>query len=250
MYHWLEQTASELLGANNSDDLEWCLVLAAWFYLLTFGVFTIVLPAPYGKFSEQASSFPLLDKLTGIKISAPLAWCVQELPAFLVPFTAFISVGLDSKTMLLLPFLAHYANRSLLYPMLLNASSRPVPLLTIVNAFLFCLFNGLMQSQVALVASERILTFSSSGNRQHGLLKADSALELARPILVPARNGHQHPLGLSDAGLATSWRNRLQDPAWWPLLLHLSSQLLWRDIGVVRLCCGCSGERFHLEQLI
>ena len=249
MYHWLEQTASELLGANNSDDLEWRLVLAAWFYLLTFGVFTIVLPAPYGKFSEQASSFPLLDKLTGIKVSAPLAWCVQEVPAFLIPFTAFISFGLDSKTMHLLPFLAHYANRSLLYPMLLNASSRPVPILTIVNAFLFCLFNGLMQSQVALVASERILTLSSSGNRQHGLLKADSALELARPILVPARNGHQHPLGLSDAGLASSGRNRLQDPVWWPLLQDLSSQLLWRDIGVVWLCCGCSGERTFVTTL-
>ena len=148
MYHWLEQTTSELLGANSSDDLEWRLVLAAWLYLLTFGLFTIILPAPYGKFSEQASRVPLLEKLTSIKLSAPLAWCVQELPAFLVPLAAFISYGVDSKTILLLPFLAHYANRSLMYPLLLNASSRPVPLLTTANAFIFCLFNGILQSQV------------------------------------------------------------------------------------------------------
>ena len=149
MYHWLEETTSELLGADNPDELEQRLVLGAWLYLLTFGLCTVVLPAPYGKFSEQASSLPLIDGLTAIKLSAPLAWFVQEVPAFILPFTALISLGLDSKTFCLLPFLAHYANRSLLYPLLLNKSSRPVPLLTTANAFLFCLYNGLLQSQVA-----------------------------------------------------------------------------------------------------
>ena len=149
MYHWLEETTSELVAANNSDQLEQRLVLVAWLYLLTFGLFTVILPAPYGKFSEQAANLPLLDRLTAIKLSAPFAWFLQELPAFLLPFTALISFGLDSNTLHLLPFLAHYANRSILYPLLLNKSSRPVPLLTTANAFLFCLFNGLLQSQVA-----------------------------------------------------------------------------------------------------
>ena len=157
MYHWLEETTSNLVGANNSDELEHRLVLAAWVYLLTFGLFTVILPAPYGKFSEQAASLPLLDRLTSVKLSAQFAWFLQELPAFLLPFTALISFGLDSKTLLLLPFLAHYSNRSLLYPLLLNKGSRPVPLLTTASAFLFCLFNGLLQSQVAF-ATERLLT--------------------------------------------------------------------------------------------
>ena len=148
MYHWLEQTTSELVGANNSDELQQRLLFAGWLYLLTFGLTTLVLPAPYGKFSEQAASFPLMDRLTAIKLSAPFAWFLQELPAFLLPFSALISFGLDSKTLHLLPFLVHYANRSLLYPLLLNKSSRPVPLLTTANAFIFCLFNGLLQSQV------------------------------------------------------------------------------------------------------
>ena len=157
MYHWLEATASKFLGADNSDDLEWLLVLGAWLYLLSFGLVTIVLPAPYGKFSEQASRLPLMDLLTAIKLPAPIAWSVQEMPAFIYAFITVISFGLNSRTLYLLPFLAHYANRSLLYPLLLNQGSRPMPLLTTANAFLFCLFNGLLQSQVAF-ARERLLT--------------------------------------------------------------------------------------------
>ena len=75
--------------------------------------------------------------------------CVQELPAFLVAFSALTCLGVNSTTWHLLPFLVHYANRSLVYPALLNSGSRPVPLLTVANAFLFCLYNGLLQSQVS-----------------------------------------------------------------------------------------------------
>ena len=53
MYIWLEETASSLLGADNADELEWRLLVVACIYFLTFGLVTIVLPAPYGKFSEE-----------------------------------------------------------------------------------------------------------------------------------------------------------------------------------------------------
>ena len=158
MYHWLEASASKFLGSDNSDDLEWRLVLGAWLYLLSFGLVTIVLPAPYGKFSEQASRLPLMDLLTAIKLPAPMAWSIQEMPAFIYPLITVISFGLNSSTLYLLPFIAHYANRSLLYPLLLNKSSRSVPLLTISNAFLFCLYNGLLQSQVVFSNSPALVS--------------------------------------------------------------------------------------------
>ena len=97
MYHWLEETTSELVGADNSDELEQRLVFAGWLYLLTFGLTTLVFPAPYGKFSEQAASFPLMDWLTAIKLSAPFAWFLQELPAFLLPFSALIPCPLRQQ---------------------------------------------------------------------------------------------------------------------------------------------------------
>ena len=94
MYIWLEETASSLLGADNADELEWRLLVVACIYFLTFGLVTIVLPAPYGKFSkeallicnclrigkfsEQASTLPLIDRLTTVKLAAPLAWCVLD----------------------------------------------------------------------------------------------------------------------------------------------------------------------------
>ena len=53
MYIWLEETASSLLGADNADELERRLLVVACIYFLTFGLVTIVLPAPYGKFSEE-----------------------------------------------------------------------------------------------------------------------------------------------------------------------------------------------------
>ena len=197
MYHWLEAPASKFLGADNSNDLEWRLVLGAWLYLLSFGLITIVLPAPYGKFSEQASRLPLMDLLTAIKLPAPIAWSVQEMPALTYSLITVISFGLNSCTLYLLPFIAHYANRSLLYPLLLNKSSRGVPLLTISNAFLFCLYNGLLQSQVVFPNSP--------------------AFEIHPSIIHPSP--HHHPLVQAIVNMDPS--TLIQSLSWLGLFLFL-----------------------------
>merc|ERR1712130_142400 len=110
-----------------------------------------------------------------------------------------ISLGLDFKSLHLLPFLVHYANRSLLYPLLLNKSSRPVPLLTTANAFIFCLFNGLLQSQaiVNLDAAKLILPLSCLGLLLFLLgmainMHSDSVL---RGLRAPGETGYRIPYG-------------------------------------------------------
>ena len=147
MYSSLTDGASHFLLASNSQELEARLLQGAWLYLVLTGLVTAYIPAPYGKFSSS-SRLPAL--LTSATLPAPLAWCLQELPSFLISLMAIVSTGPGPRALLLLPFLLHYTNRALLYPLLLNAGSRPVPLLTAGSAFLFTAYNGLMQSQVAV----------------------------------------------------------------------------------------------------
>jgi len=104
-------------------------------------------PAPYGKFSS--SSVSLIDKLRGIEFPARISWILMEIPSFLVSLSALLHLlggSRDWRRMLLLvPFTLHYLNRSLIFPLTLS-KGRPFPLIASGSAFLFTLYNGLMQS--------------------------------------------------------------------------------------------------------
>ena len=162
MYKFLADGARFLLTAEDDQELERGLVFGAWLYLFVTGIITTFIPAPYGKFSENISN-SLIGRLSSIKLQPALAWSLQEVPSFLISLLATFHIGPTSgQGLLLLPFLLHYANRSLLYPLLLSKGSKPVPLLTTAAAFLFCAYNGLLQSQaIANLNFEALLPWTS-----------------------------------------------------------------------------------------
>lgn len=103
-------------------------------------------PAPYGKFTPEHGQF------FSAKINSKLAWLIQECPAFLIPFHILILkwsiLSAISKLGLSL-FCIHYFQRSFIYSYLIK-SKRPTPIETCVSAFLFCCFNGWIQSKNAM----------------------------------------------------------------------------------------------------
>ena len=76
-------------------------------------------PAPYGKFTS-ISGINILTRLTTVRVPARLGWCIQEIPSFLVSFSAMIHLfhqGELVKIVILAPYLIHYFNRSIVFPL-------------------------------------------------------------------------------------------------------------------------------------
>lgn len=123
----------------------------------------LVLPQPYGgKFVEKGRTGKERNVfvrsylyLLSFRIPSRLAWFLQEIPALLFPvYYAYFywkSLQLPNKV-LLSGFIGHYFHRAIVYPVLMNKSSKPMPIITSILAFLFCAFNGWMQS-MGLVTS-------------------------------------------------------------------------------------------------
>lgn len=95
--------------------------------------------APYGR-HLRAGWGPLLP--------ARLGWMVMEAPALLLVALglALGSRPLDSYSIVLgAMFLAHYVNRTLVFPLRLPRASRPMPLSIVLSAVFFNLVNGSLQ---------------------------------------------------------------------------------------------------------
>jgi len=101
--------------------------------------------APYGRYANVAA---LGIRDWGPKIPAPVAWCLQELPSLLVPLVCLLRPGWGpvhaTNGLLLLGFLAHYANRALVYPFKIRDGA-PTPLYVMASAAAFTSVNGYLQ---------------------------------------------------------------------------------------------------------
>ncbi|KAL5539155.1 hypothetical protein UlMin_045785 [Ulmus minor] len=102
------------------------------------------LQAPYGKHRRPG---------WGLTISSPLAWFLMESPTlwltlYLFPFGRHFS---NPKALILIsPYLLHYFNRTVLYPVRLRrttASSSDFPVSVAFMAFLFNLLNAYLQAR-------------------------------------------------------------------------------------------------------
>ena len=74
----------------------------------------------------------------------------MEVPSFVISFSAIVHliiIGDFTRFILLLPFTIHYLNRSIIYPVTLK-NGKPFPLISSGSAFLFTLWNGVMQSHL------------------------------------------------------------------------------------------------------
>ncbi|XP_035993612.1 3-oxo-5-alpha-steroid 4-dehydrogenase 2 [Fundulus heteroclitus] len=103
---------------------------------------------------------------------APLAWFLQEVPAFLVPL--LLLLGSDApdqgtgRTLLLWTFMLHYFYRSVVYSLLTRG--RPVPLKIIVSCVIFCSVNGFLQGHHLLHCAHFQHTWLSNARMAAGVL--------------------------------------------------------------------------------
>jgi 3-oxo-5-alpha-steroid 4-dehydrogenase 1 len=114
------------------------------------------LAAPYGKYASTA-----LAASFGPPMDGRLAWVLQELPSLLIPLLLWRGVALspatpaalraelaqpNQRTVLLALFLAHYANRALVFPLRIRGG-KPTPVGIMLMALCFCLWNGYLQGR-------------------------------------------------------------------------------------------------------
>jgi 3-oxo-5-alpha-steroid 4-dehydrogenase 1 len=119
--------------------------------MTAFGVLAFVLllfvPAPYGRYQSVSGRFYSLGLPD---VPGPVAWLLQECPAFFCfVYQWYASSKPDTRaltpnTVLLLAFAAHYFNRSFIFPLrLVGGKSTPVGVF--LMALVFCVWNGTAQ---------------------------------------------------------------------------------------------------------
>lgn len=88
----------------------------------------------------------------GPLLNPNFAWFLQEVPSFIVPIALLASApakffhSIQNVTCLAV-FLFHYFNRALVYPWRIKGG-KPTPLIVMLMAFSFCVWNGYMQVRV------------------------------------------------------------------------------------------------------
>eukprot|EP00808_Paulinella_micropora_P029859 g9094.t1 len=100
--------------------------------------------ATYGRYSDRSSFLSF-----GPPVAAKLAWAFQEAPSFLAPLyfwwrarAAGQAIGPEAA-LLLLGFMAHYFNRTCIYPFQIRGG-KPTPFSLMMMAFFFTTWNGFM----------------------------------------------------------------------------------------------------------
>ena len=96
-----------------------------------------VVPAPYGRHARKG---------WGPSVSARLGWMVMESPSVWLIVWAFWNLSpfhdQPQAAWVLIPWLIHYLQRTLVFPFLLKAP-RPMPVVTVAMALVFNFFNAI-----------------------------------------------------------------------------------------------------------
>jgi len=120
-------------------------ILAISTCIPTYLFLRYVIVAPYGKHSDRSSySF-------GPLINAKLGWFIFESPNLILAAWSYLhrdeALFNHANAALLSMFCIHYINRSVIYPLCMSRSSRPVPLAVAVSGWSYCMVNGYLQGQ-------------------------------------------------------------------------------------------------------
>ncbi|ELT93041.1 hypothetical protein CAPTEDRAFT_153061 [Capitella teleta] len=117
----------------------------AFFGALAFLILLLKIPAPYGRHSMPPGHWS-----AALTMSTRLAWFLQELPAFAISSVCLWNAPtLESNLvnrMLLCYFILHYFQRTFIFPALIR-ESKPTPIYICFLAFVFCVWNGWLQSR-------------------------------------------------------------------------------------------------------
>eukprot|EP01100_Stratorugosa_tubuloviscum_P015883 TRINITY_DN961_c0_g1_i1.p1 TRINITY_DN961_c0_g1~~TRINITY_DN961_c0_g1_i1.p1 ORF type:complete len:295 (+),score=124.46 TRINITY_DN961_c0_g1_i1:50-886(+) len=132
---------------NNLLLNELLLIEQISYGLICFGLITffilLVIPAPYGRYSKSEGWGPL--------INAKVAWFLQECPTLIWAMISFFSLekplNLAAPNLFILGlFVFHYTNRVLIFPFRIK-NGKPTPFSVMFMAFMFCFFNGYIQTR-------------------------------------------------------------------------------------------------------
>jgi len=141
-----------VFGADaQNEEAGLFLVRIGWIY--TFVICLLHLrgmAAPYGK--HLNANTPGATIWNCFKVSSRLGWMIQECPSFIVPaiflYQAMPFVN-NTQIALMVMFMSHYFNRSFIFPFQIN-QGKDTSIWIVGSAFLFCLFNGFIQSHFIL----------------------------------------------------------------------------------------------------
>ena len=123
----------------------WCLWAVVAIAVVPY---LLLRPAPYGRHSRKGF---------GPRIGARLAWLLMEVPSPLL-MTMYFLFGHRPHGAVDIVFLAlwlcHYLDRAFLYPLLLPATSRPMPVLVLASGALFNVVNTYLNGRWLFYLSE------------------------------------------------------------------------------------------------
>eukprot|EP00400_MALV-I_sp_L67-5_P001138 gene1138-674_t len=152
MDYFFKPSWPDISGMEIQLFITWCLVsfMAIAFFLTT----VCKVPSPYGKLAGAFMDTKVnkcLGCVLSFSLDARLSWIIMESPAFLMPlylvlqnWDTYLYLPLQNKICLGL-LMAHYFNRSFIFPFLLKAP-KPMPWLAPLFAFFFCALNGSAQA--------------------------------------------------------------------------------------------------------
>jgi len=174
--------------------------------------------SPYGRYTDaaekrrRAASEEEKDTrvfASSVAIPARVAWVLMEIPSLLVASYAFYAApGANERSRaapvnnaLVAAFLAHYAQRSLVYPCLIRGG-KPTPVSTFAMALGYCALNGYLQGRYLALCEPYPAAYFHSWNFVAGMglfacgmgvnLHSDHVL---RSLRKPGDMGYSIPLG-------------------------------------------------------
>jgi len=192
-------------GSREQQALFWiCVALIVQFVPLAF-VLLAGLNVPYGRYnqpSEKASKSALMRTISACSLNAKFAWVLQEIPNLVASAVCWMAGSPECKAspgnrMLLLCFVTHYVNRTLIYPLRMRGS-KPTPLLLMLCAVAFCALNGYVQCR----SLTRLIIIPSSLTTPLGILVWGAGLYanteadgILRSLRKPGETGYKIPHG-------------------------------------------------------
>jgi 3-oxo-5-alpha-steroid 4-dehydrogenase 1 len=129
---------------------SYVLLISASFMLIS----TTLIHVPYGRYSAA--------KGWGFLLNCKIAWFLMESPNLWVSslvYLASLAIPVSSRpfvpgsmpnTILLSLFVAHYINRSLIFPLKM-CEGNPMPVSVMLSAFVFCMWNSFNQATYLLL---------------------------------------------------------------------------------------------------
>ena len=139
-------------------------LLITWFFLcLAAGFYLLFKTAPYGRYLRDG---------WGVQVPSRLGWILFESPPVFLMIIFFILYSDQGwvQIIFLSIWLSHYINRSLIWPLKVKISGKPMPLLIILLALGFNAINVYLQGNWIFVYGEYSISWLTSKPFMAGLI--------------------------------------------------------------------------------